>query len=139
MSSVPYMPFYPADYLADTRHLSTEQHGAYLLLLMVAWGRGGVLPNDEKKLSRIAGVTVRKWKSLSVEVMEFFEVDGDNISSPRMTKEYQKVTRKIELRAKAGRAGGLAKSLKDKRRSLANAMPMLCQPEPEPELEPKSK
>src|SRR2546428_567399 len=36
-STASYMPFYVADYMADTAHLSTEEHGAYMLLILAYW------------------------------------------------------------------------------------------------------
>ena len=37
MAALPYMQFYVADYLADTTHLTAEEHGAYMLLLFSYW------------------------------------------------------------------------------------------------------
>ena len=49
----PWLPLYCADYLADTRDLSAEEHGVYCVLLMEGWLRGP-LPDDLDRLRRMA-------------------------------------------------------------------------------------
>lgn len=46
MSAPAWMPLYVADFQADTIDLTTEEVGAYMILLMLSWQRGGSLPND---------------------------------------------------------------------------------------------
>jgi uncharacterized protein YdaU (DUF1376 family) len=72
--SVPFMRLFVADYQADTMHLSTAEHGAYLLLLMNYWQRGKPLPADDKKLARIAGLGPREWQRVKPVISEFFEI-----------------------------------------------------------------
>jgi len=112
MSAPPFMQLYVADYLGDTRHLSTEQHGAYLLLLMTMWRAGGSLPNDPKKLARIAGCGPARWEKICDDVMAFFEVGRDEIVSARLSQELEKASQKSQKRSEAGAKGGSAKSLK---------------------------
>ena len=140
MSNHPFMQFYVSDYMADTMHLTTEQHGMYLLLLMTMWKAGGSLPNDPKKLSRICRVSPRRWHIISGDVIEFFDVSEGKISQKRLVEEYKKAVSKSEKRIASGKLGGKAKSLKNKDESLANARDLLkhlSEPEPEPEPEPE--
>jgi uncharacterized protein YdaU (DUF1376 family) len=46
MSTPPFMPWYLADYFGATKALTVEQHGAYLILLSMAWEGRGRIPND---------------------------------------------------------------------------------------------
>ncbi len=122
MSERPFMQLYVSDFIGDTLSLSTEQIGAYMLLLMAMWNADGRLPADDVKLARVSRMSVKKWKAVAGDLMAFFEVDGDFIRHNRLTKELQKSESKSQSRAAAGAEGGRAKALKDNEARMANAM-----------------
>ncbi len=124
MTATPFMQLYIADYLGDTLHLTTEQHGAYLLILMAMWRADGRLPNDPTKLARIARVSPRRWHLLADDVMAFFDIEGGEITQKRLVEERQKAVSISEKRSASGKLGGTAKSLKSKNTTLANAKQM---------------
>ena len=131
MSETPFMPLWVADFIRDTLDLDAKEVGAYLLILMTMWGRDGYLPNDEKKLQRVARCG-RDWPRVWSALSHYFTVDGDRITQSRLLKELQKVAAKRIVNAQHGARGGRAKALKNKQPDLANASGSLQQPEPEP-------
>lgn len=72
VASLPYMQFYVADYLADTRHLNPTQHGMYLLLIMNYWQTGKPLPNNDAMLARIIGVRKQEFVKNRESLSHFF-------------------------------------------------------------------
>lgn len=77
MAEFPALPLWTDAYLADTRHLSTAQHGAYLLLLMEAWRRPRkTLPDDDALLAKLVSATADEWAALKPVVMAFWKRDG---------------------------------------------------------------
>ena len=102
MSAPAYLPLFGSDYLADTRHLTTEEHGAYLLLMMAAWRQDDCgLPLDDKKLARIVGLTVRKWDAIKGTILEFWSVENGRIYQGRLRKEHTFVLQKSESNRKS--------------------------------------
>jgi len=102
----PWMPFYVADYLGDTRHLSTLEHGAYLLLIFHYWQRGS-LPVDDGRLAIIAGLSAEEWGRCRPVIAEFF------------TSEWKHNRIDDELAAaveKSGKARAAARAAWDKRK-----------------------
>lgn len=98
----PYMPLFVADYLADTAHLSAAEHGGYMLLIMNYWQRQRPLPNDDKKLARIARMTDGEWLDARETILELFVIDGAELRHKRVEAE---LTRLAE---KSGKARGAA-------------------------------
>jgi uncharacterized protein YdaU (DUF1376 family) len=98
-----WIAFYIGDYLKDTQALTTEQHGAYLLLLMECWQKGQV-PLDAASRAAIARVPLPRWKKISAPIDGFFAADGTN---KRASAEITKAEMVSLKRAIAGAAGGL--------------------------------
>ena len=93
------MPLYVADYLRDTRRLTTEEHGAYLLLIMEYW-TAGKLPDDDRQLARIVGVTPRKWSLMRANLVSHFQ---DGWVHKRVEEELSKALKISEKRSFAAR------------------------------------
>lgn len=96
-----FMTFYVGDYLRDTGHLSTEEHGAYLLLLLHAWTKNGVLPPDDELLRRITRLAPKAWIKARTEVMKFFHLQDDGYHQKRMDKELDKARAMVAKRQEA--------------------------------------
>lgn len=103
MAEFPYIPLWTDAYIADTPHLSTIQHGAYLLLLMVAWrSKEGILPADDNYLAKCVGMTKGQWYRHKPVLEAFFTVEvivDKGVSKPfwvqkRLLEEWQDVRQK---------------------------------------------
>jgi uncharacterized protein YdaU (DUF1376 family) len=140
--SQPWMPFYVGDYLADTSHLTTIEHGAYLLLIMHYW-RVGSLPKDERQLQRITRMSNREWRESKANLLMFFD---EEMQHSRIENELEKTKNRVEKRRISGSMGGTAKALKTKKSGVANASILLEQtasktlakvyyPQPQPQSE----
>ncbi|BES72199.1 hypothetical protein RE428_32170 [Marinobacter nanhaiticus D15-8W] len=107
MAALPYMQFYVADYLADTAHLSAEEHGAYLLLIFNYWQTGKAIP--KKRLQMIARVSNDRWADVEQAISEFFtEVDGC-WRHDRIEADLAAVRESQDQRARAGKASAEAR------------------------------
>ncbi len=90
MPSTPYMKLYVGDYLADTGHLTCQEHGAYILLIMAYWQNGGPLENDEKLLRRYTRTTPKEFQKVSKNVLKMFQVRDGLIVHKRIDLELSK-------------------------------------------------
>jgi uncharacterized protein YdaU (DUF1376 family) len=107
------MPLYIGDYLADTAHLSTEESGAYLYLLMHEW-KTGPLPADDDSLRRITRLDRDAWSNAQAVLKQFFtrQDDGTWIQK-RLEAERAKSDEKKRVSSEKARKAANAKWNKD--------------------------
>lgn len=116
-----WMPWYVADYLADTAHLNTEQHGAYCLMLMAAWKSGGALPNEDGQLASVCRLTSAKWKASKSILLKFFTISEEEIIHKRVSFERVKAQEISDKKAENGKVGAEKRWQKDSK-PMAKAM-----------------
>lgn len=115
MADFPALPLWTDAYIADTQHLTNEEHGVYLQLLMFAWRTPTCsLPDDDKRLAIMVGVTPRIWARLKPTVMAFWSLEKGQWKQKKLTRERKYVERMQEQKRAAGIASAKAKSLKSK-------------------------
>ena len=104
MAALPYMQLYVADYLADTAHLTTIEHGAYLLLIMNYWQRGKSLKNCNARLASVARMSNEAWEKHKEVLKEFFEVTENEWRHRRIEADLEAVNAKVNQAKAAGKA-----------------------------------
>ena len=118
MAEFPYFPLWTDAYLGDTRHLTTTEHGAYLLLLITAWRTPNcAIPNDDLFLRASAG-NPKNWSTIKPRVLAFFTLGDDGMLSQK--RQLCERIRVVNRHNKASLAAN-AKWLKEKKTAHAPA------------------
>ena len=123
------LPIFGDAYLADTQHLTLEEHGAYFKLLLCAWRTQACeLPGDDKRLATMLGVSAGKWAKLKPAVMAFWTPTSTGWEQKRLTKERRFVDEKRAKNILAAEASWPRKPMETNKQAdasaSANAMPL---------------
>lgn len=98
-----WMPWYIRDYVATTMHLSTEQHGALLLLLGAYWVNQGPIPDDDAWLAGTTRLAPKVWAKHRPVIAAFFTVEAGVWKQNRADAEISKNRLAQEKRREGGR------------------------------------
>jgi uncharacterized protein YdaU (DUF1376 family) len=116
-----WMPVFIGDYLADTMHLTTEQHGAYLLLLFHLWRRGS-LRDDDAVLAKVSGLGENAWNLHRPVLAEFFKIHQGLWQHGRVEKEKARVAASKHSTAKRAQTAASSRWRKSDAPSIAQGM-----------------
>ena len=115
---LPFIRFWIADYMRDTKELTYEEHGVYMHILWHMWEEGGWLADDNKKLALRLGLPVKKWLALRAVLNRFLTVygpEGDRrLTQKRLQIEYNKAIEHAKKRSAIGVKAANAKHGKAK-------------------------
>jgi uncharacterized protein YdaU (DUF1376 family) len=103
-----WMPLYIGDYLGDTQRLTTEQHGAYLLLILDYW-RNGPAPDDDAVLQQITKLERAAWKKHRPALARLFQIADGEWRHKRIDKELASAADNAERRSSKAKAAAQAR------------------------------
>jgi uncharacterized protein YdaU (DUF1376 family) len=138
-----FMQLYVGDYLADTTDLTTEEHGAYLLLLMALWKNEGRLPCDPPRLARITKLTPRRWEAVWTVIGRFFDFAEGHFFQGRLLREIENAKARKRRASDSGRKAAVTRWAPHADRietavRIDSSSPSPSEPEPEKKKEPEN-
>ena len=92
MSALPFIHFYPSDWLGGTRGLSATETGVYITLVCMMYEREEPLDMDEDRLARLCGATPAAFRKALRALMAEGKIvrRGGGLWQPRVEKELKK-------------------------------------------------
>ena len=144
MSTPPYVPIFVTDYLGDTTELSTEEHGAYFLLILTCWKQEDCsLPDDDRKLARICRLSTRKWKQIRETMEDYWTIENGRWTNERLQKEWAYVKNRSNSAREAANARWNSQDTENKGSgscdgnadAYAGAYANADAPQPQPQIE----
>ena len=135
-----WTPFFTGDYKRKTEHLTQQEHGAYLQLLMHCWTSGplpikkpknnpdhnpgktyGLLEPDFDRIYRIAGAFTEEEKLSTRNVVEqFFEMQEDGLHNKKADRVKESQESRSEMASENGKKGGRPKKNQNETQEKAN-------------------
>ncbi|WP_347271651.1 YdaU family protein [Rhizorhabdus histidinilytica] len=103
-----WMPLYVGDYLKDTARLTTEQHGAYLLLILDYWSNGAP-PDEDAVLQQITKLDRSGWKRVRPALARMFQIGNGEWRHKRIDKELTSAASNAERRSSKAKAAAEAR------------------------------
>lgn len=100
-----WMAFDVGDYVSNTMHLTTRQHGGYILLICAAWNGKGFLPGTDAGLMMITKLQPKEWKDDGPVLKNFLTRRGDAWVHERVEFEWKDACALIGAKSKAGKKG----------------------------------
>lgn len=111
MGTRPWIPLHIPDFLADTRHLSVTETGAYVLMIFHYWMTRRALGDDETA-RKVSGLTRKQWrlsqhvlrplfgaewshKRIDLELSKALKISEKNAANARRSHSARKATASI--------------------------------------------
>lgn len=133
----PAFQLFAADFYMDTNDWTIDEIGIYTRLLLSEWVNGD-LPNDEKRLARIAGTSIKKFsKGWSIIKKKFIQNGEGRFQNLRLEESRIKQSQYIEKQREKGKASAQKRWEKPITTVITTAEPQL-QPTHQPDCNSSS-
>lgn len=112
MSEMPWVRFFPSDWLGGTRGMSAAETGIYITLIASMYERGEPVPEEPARLARLCGASNSAFKTALESLIsegKIRRVEG-GLWNDRVEKEGVYRAEKSEVARSAGRASGVARA-----------------------------